>query len=54
MHVLFVDVPSVMGHHEGGDMPVQIEPPRQIRQNPNLSKTKTLVAEHLDRLRNGL
>lgn len=43
------------GHHEGGDFSsAQIEPPRQIRQNPNLSKTKTLVAEHLDRLRNGL
>ncbi|KAL0852075.1 hypothetical protein ABMA28_000320 [Loxostege sticticalis] len=42
-------------HHEGGDISsMQIEPPRQIRQNPNLSKTKTLVAEHLDRLRSGL
>ncbi|XP_041987824.1 uncharacterized protein LOC121739422 [Aricia agestis] len=28
--------------------------PRQTRQNPNLSKTKTLVAENLERLRIGL
>nr|XP_034839554.1 uncharacterized protein LOC117995672 isoform X1 [Maniola hyperantus] len=27
---------------------------RKIRQNPNLSKTKTLIAEHVDRLRTGL
>ncbi|XP_063373440.1 protein cab-1 isoform X2 [Cydia amplana] len=30
------------------------EPPRQTRQNPNLSRTKTLVTENIDKLRSGL
>ncbi|XP_073953963.1 uncharacterized protein isoform X2 [Choristoneura fumiferana] len=31
-----------------------IEPPRQTRQNPNLSRQKTLVTENIDKLRMGL
>ncbi|KAH9628010.1 hypothetical protein HF086_017985 [Spodoptera exigua] len=49
------------GPHEGGESPapqamslVAFQPPRQIRQNPNLGRTKNLVAENLDRLRAGL
>ncbi|KAM3968426.1 uncharacterized protein ACR2FA_002322 [Aphomia sociella] len=42
--------------HEGGNpkAAMLLQPPRQIRQNPNLSRTKTLVAENLDPLRMGL
>ncbi|XP_053624379.1 protein cab-1 isoform X2 [Plodia interpunctella] len=41
--------------HEGGDpqTAMLLEAPRQIRQNP-MSRSKTLVAENLDRLRTGL
>ncbi|CAH0703545.1 unnamed protein product [Spodoptera exigua] len=49
------------GPHEGGESPtpqamslVAFQPLRQIRQNPNLGRTKNLVAENLDRLRAGL
>ncbi|XP_022832532.1 uncharacterized protein LOC111360678 isoform X2 [Spodoptera litura] len=49
------------GPHEGGESPapqamslVAFQPPRQIRQNPNLGRTKNLVAENLDRLRVGV
>lgn len=50
------------GPHEGGDSKTDEEalnlmafqPPRKIRQNPNLGRTKNLVAENLDRLRTGL
>ncbi|RVE43938.1 hypothetical protein evm_011407 [Chilo suppressalis] len=46
---------SVDGHHEGGGlMHIELQTPRQTRQNPNLSKTKHLIAEHLDQLRSGL
>ncbi|KAJ8737198.1 hypothetical protein PYW07_000469 [Mythimna separata] len=51
------------GPHEGGEgdsmapqEPVNamaLQPPRQIRQNPNLGRTKNLVADNLDRLRTG-
>ncbi|XP_031767225.1 uncharacterized protein LOC113521113 isoform X2 [Galleria mellonella] len=42
--------------HEGGNLrtTLLLQPPRQIRQNPNLSRTKTLIAENLDPLRIGL
>ncbi|CAH1647621.1 unnamed protein product [Spodoptera littoralis] len=49
------------GPHEGGESPapqamslVAFQPPRPIRQNPNLGRTKNLVAENLDRLRVGV
>uniref|UniRef100_A0A2A4JWA5 Neural proliferation differentiation and control protein 1 n=1 Tax=Heliothis virescens TaxID=7102 RepID=A0A2A4JWA5_HELVI len=49
------------GPHEGGELKshkalnlVEFQAPRQIRQNPNLGRTKNLVAENLDRLRIGL
>ncbi|XP_026730757.1 uncharacterized protein LOC113495950 isoform X2 [Trichoplusia ni] len=43
------------GQHEGGESKaVVLQPQRQIRQNPNLGRTKNLVAENLDRLRAGL
>ncbi|XP_063837404.1 uncharacterized protein LOC135086582 isoform X1 [Ostrinia nubilalis] len=46
---------KIGGLPESGYQPsVQIEKPRQIRQNPNLSRTKTLIAENLDKLRIGL
>ncbi|XP_021187563.3 uncharacterized protein LOC110374251 isoform X1 [Helicoverpa armigera] len=49
------------GPHEGGELKshkalnlITFQAPRQIRQNPNLGRTKNLVAENLDRLRAGL
>lgn len=50
------------GPHEGGESKshhkavnvVALERSRQTRQNPNLGRTKNLVAENLDRLRTGL
>lgn len=43
------------GPHEGGDLNlIEMEPPREIRQNPNLGKSKNLIAENLDRLRLGI
>ncbi|KAJ8737639.1 hypothetical protein PYW08_000234 [Mythimna loreyi] len=51
------------GPHEGGEADtvtnhkavnvMAVQPPRQIRQNPNLGRTKNLVADNLDRLRTG-
>ncbi|XP_059055147.1 uncharacterized protein LOC131849163 isoform X2 [Achroia grisella] len=42
--------------HEGGNpkAAMLLQPARQIRQNPNLSRTKTLIAENLDPLRHGI
>ncbi|CAH0578172.1 unnamed protein product [Chrysodeixis includens] len=45
------------GQHEGGEsraIEIELQPQRQTRQNPNLGRTKNLVAENLDRLRIGL
>ncbi|KAG6452461.1 protein cab-1 isoform X1 [Manduca sexta] len=41
------------GAHEGGggEPMSQIEPPRQTRQNPNLSKTKNLVADNIEKFK---
>lgn len=56
--VLEEDEEEVMSQKTNtGDIPIAamvIEPPRQTRQNPNLSRQKTLVTENIDKLRMGL
>ncbi|CAB3225645.1 unnamed protein product [Arctia plantaginis] len=49
------DIAESSGPHEGGQANfIEVSPPRPIRQNPNLGRSRNLVADNLGTLRTGL